>query len=491
MDNKQKLEELEKEKRKLEDELRGIAVDIEEKPQNAEYMDASEEERKEKYPELVELYQRQAEISSKYDALIEEIDSLEETIEKERIAEGKEKYEKIEQDIAKKEKEIESTQEQVKVAMQEIQAINKEIVALKATDEYKDGDEETLDKVKELESELEAKVIDKNKIVKSLKDMRTEINKLNEEKAKLVEEYGEEIIPKVEEPVVENIEEQQSEEITEKEQDISKQAEDMEDKEKTSKPEKPKVAREKKNTNGFAVGQNLADVEPKSRYALIGNNAVIVEKTEEQQEIDEKMEFEELFIKAKDGRLTDGEFTNFIEILKQPKKYDELGITTGIIFNKSRRIFRALEKNIGNIDELSIEVKAAFAKELVGETDGKELLDKIAKMEKDGLTEDQQSLLDKVKSTLSKQELLEQAKYVRDTVALEKNEKHWLWSRIGDFTDIKKRLAEAKTELEKPKCSATIPGLEEQNKTEEEKNKSYGEPVKSAAVKEEKDHDSV
>ncbi|MBQ8043353.1 MAG: hypothetical protein IJ272_04295, partial [Clostridia bacterium] len=204
MDNKQRLEELEKQKREIEDELRGLEVDVEENPQNEEYINASDEDKREKYPELYAMYQKLEELTTKYDTLVEEMEPLEELVEKEEheeyINKGKQRYTELEEKIAEHEKEIETKSKEVPIALEEIQALNKEIYALKETEEYKNGDEATLDRVKELESEMESKILDKNKIVASLKDIRTEINKLEEEKAKLVEEYGEEILPVVEQP---------------------------------------------------------------------------------------------------------------------------------------------------------------------------------------------------------------------------------------------------------------------------------------------------
>lgn len=472
MENKQRLEKLDKQKRKLDDELRELNVDIEENTQNEEYMNASDEDKKGNYPELYAMYQKREELEVEYDALMKEIEPLEELIEKEEheeyINEGKQRYNELNEKIAEKEKEIDSKSKEVSVALEEIQALNKQIYELKATEEYKNGDEATLDKVKGLESEMEFKILDKNKIVTSLKDIRTEINNLEQEKVKLVEEYGEEILPVEGQPVVEQpeasvAEQPSNEQQSEEQQDKPQQAEKLVEEKKTkAKGKAPSVA------SGIVT-------------------APVAEEQPKEEKKDPKVEFDELCVKAKNEKLDDKEFNKLVEILKDAKKYDEFGITTGIIFNKSRGIFKALENNVGSLGKLSKQVKEVFAKELVGDLQGKELLAKIAKLEKEGLTEDQQALLDKVKTTLNKKESLEQARYVRDTIALEKNEKRWSW--LIDFSEDKKRLNAAKEEPSKPKSSRDIDNISNLVKSAKEQNKSYGETEKPSKVVEPKEHD--
>ena len=450
MDNKQRLEELEKQKREIEDELRGLEVDVEENPQNEEYINASDEDKREKYPELYAMYQKLEELTTKYDTLVEEMEPLEELVEKEEheeyINKGKQRYTELEEKIAEHEKEIETKSKEVPIALEEIQALNKEIYALKETEEYKNGDEATLDRVKELESEMESKILDKNKIVASLKDIRTEINKLEEEKAKLVEEYGEEILPVVEQPLTEQPAVPVAEGARDEQEKPEGQQDGTQQEEKSAEEKKPRA---------------------KGKGAPVASGVVVAPVAEEQPKQDEKeskTEFKELYAKCKNGNLTDKDFVALAEIMKDPANYDKYGITTGVIFNKSKSILRAMAKVVGDTNTLSKEAREKLGlavekpnkdnglmskyelmewkglKELVNNPDRKiaaeEQFKKVVAMDRNALTDEQKEVWDKAQSHLSKFAALRGALSTYGDVTKQRTRQRWSW--LIEFNDEQK-----------------------------------------------------
>lgn len=449
------LEEIEKRTKEISNELEQKIKDIQMHEQYEEYdVIESAEERQERFPELYQMHEALEKLEARKDILLREC-----ATKATEVAKG------ITEKIEKLEKNIDMYEEKINNMMEEIQAINREIEELKQTEEYKAGDEATLLKVEQLELELKEKIVLKNKEVKQLADVRKQIKQLEKEKNDLVEQYGEIILEKTVEnelQVEENSQEKtmQNELQQKKEEAVEEVSEQAEKEVKNN--EQPKQKSRVINARGVQVAPTVQEV-------------VKEEKNEEKEEKkDPKEEFDELCKKAKEGTLDDKEFDKLVDIMKQPKNYDEFGITTGIIFNKSRGIFRTLEKYVGNVDNLVAKAKTEFAKELVGDLEGKELLNKVALLEKEGLSEEQQKLVDKVKDTLNKQTSLEQSKFIRDEIALKKNEKRWSW--LIDFSEDKKRLSAGKDETSVEKSSGGIKDISNLVKTESEKDKSYSVP---------------
>ena len=468
MDIKKRLEEIDENIGKINKEIEQLKMDFMGHDMFEEYDAYNEEDKAEKYPELFKLQKRIEELEASKDPLIEEEETLEQELEEEtRINEGKQKYNEIVEKQKSLEDEIAHKAKLVDEALKEIQDINKQVYDLKETEEYKKGEPETLAKVAELESTMQKKILAKNEIVKSLREMRSTINELEEKKEAIIKEYGKEIVPKINE-----------DKKPEKKKEIEEAVEEETKPKQTAKPkaERKSAAKERKhdaeNRSAYSVGTTSSGYEEPA----VNFGDTVVEKADEERDKEiTKAQFKELRTKAKKGALDEGEFNKIVAIMKNPESYDKYGITTGVIFNNSKKIFKSLEKSVGNIDSLSIQVKLAFAKELVVGTDGKELLSKIAALESEGLTTDQQELRNKAKLTLNRQEVLEQAKYVRDTVALAKNEKRWSW--LIDFGEDKQRLAAASAERVQPEKPSGGVDMRALVKPETEQLDAYAKPV--------------
>lgn len=363
------------------------------------------------------------------------------------------------EDLTEKWREIESTRKEK----------FKEYNQLKETEKYKNKDEETLKKANQLAKEIMLANDEESKIANKQKELNKLINELTGREAPVVSfQQKDKDVP---------ISEQ---EIQEQQEDSTKLANSQDE-----KKDMLKAGDKEKSPNGK---------EKSNKAQVIGIAPNQIESTEQQKEdkkeIDPQEEFDELCYKARRGELKGKQFDRLVEIMKDPNSYEKLGITTGIIFNNSRRIFKALEKhNIGKIEGLSNEIKGEFAKELVGNSSGKKLLTKIAELDKEGLTEAQQATLEKVKLALNRQETLEQAKYVRDRIALEKNEKRWSW--LIDFSEERERLSEPKKTKTEKTTIGEIGELSKLKKSERESNefnRTYQAPTKGVITKDTKEH---
>jgi len=434
------------------------------------------------FPEQHKMYAELAEMEPKLEAFEREILN---------IAQGFLKQ--LNEEIKAFENKIEVNKKHIEKLEQEIQAKKQELEALKKTEAYINGDEEIILKVEDLESEINAKISRKEEIEKRISSYEKELEAAKREKEELVADYPELEAGKQKAP-------QKEEEQDDKEHQEG--ADNNSESNKENEEEKEKVPEQEKE-NEKVVYASVPHSSEKKEETISEEEQEEVEEIDQEEKKCTKEEFKELVAKAKKGNLNDKEFDKLVNIMKDPKSYGEYGITTGLVFNNSKGIFKALENSVTSPKKLAKEIKEIFAKEMVGELEDKELLEKISKLEVEGLDDNQKALLGKVKSTLSKNESLEQAKVVRDKIALEKNEKRWGW--LMDFKEEKDRLAglaEPSKELERneevktsesPKAVAGIPGLEELNKTEEEQEKSYSESLTAphTAEIEEQDHDSV
>lgn len=298
---------------------------------------------------------------------------------------------------------------------------------LQQTEKYINKDEETLKKANQLAKEILIANDDESKIANKQKEINQLINELTgREVASIVREENkpdintEEALEEVEKEEEEKTKQQEDVPEEQTEEDPSDTVEG-EDEEKTSKGKEEKTTKGKENTQNAAAPENQEEV---------------ASKDVSKKEVDPKEEFDDLCYKAKKGNLKDEEFDKLVEILKDPTSYDKFEITTGIIFNKSRRIFKSLEKSLEDLEE-------TVAKE--------------------------------------KKETIEQAKYVRDRVALEKNEKHWFWSRVIDFSEDRARLSEPMADTASKPASGTIGDINQLLTSEEEQKKfdrSYNAPSK-------------
>ena len=385
-----------------------------------------DEVKKEMYPEQYEMYTKLAELEPKLDAFEKELENA-----------AKEFLKQLNEEIKSFENKIEVNKKHIEQIEQEIKAKNEEIAALKETDAYKNGDEETLLKVEDLELEVKAKTLRKEQLEQRIPNYEKELEDIKKEKEELIEDY-----PEIEDVEVDVQKDREHEEQQEEEQTGVSSEGSTDDANKGKKEDEKAKNEGKSNVRGSGViipsgvipNSNTGD-QPKADE----------NKEEKQEEKDSKQEFKELCKKAKKGSLTDKEFETLVDIMKNKENYEKLGITTGIVVNKSRGIFKLLNKYAGENEEKVNSVKEAYKsyEELFFEKHGEKKLNVLNKFFQ----------IDEIESK-------------NQTPALPETS-------------------------EKAKSAEAIPGLEALNKTEEEKDKSYGDPSKTAVVKEEKDHDSV
>ncbi len=466
--------ENEKEINSLNEEIKTLKEQIALKEQALEQMEAAGDYDQDEYEKLLkEVEDLKNEVSQKEQTRDEKVKANKKY--KEQLEELKEKKEQLvdEYEVLGHQIKLDDLSGKWSELAKQEREKYKEYKALKETDAYKNKDEDALNKAEQLAKEVITTRDARNKISNEQKEIRKTINELTGREVQAISSEEKEINEQTNLPEQEINPEQEEAVARPHSEDKAKDtAKDKGEDKKESSKEK-----EKSNTS-----QVVAGVPNQTEPA-------VVQQDKDKKEIDPQIEFDGLCYKAKKGNLKDEEFDRLVQIMKDPTSYDKLGITTGIIFNKSRAIFKALEKRVGDIDGLSSEAKETFAKELVGDVEGKELLTKIAALDKGGLTYSQQAILAKVKSTLNRQETLEQAKYVRDRIALEKNEKRWSW--LIDFSDEKQRLRAAKQDKTEKPTAGGIEGINNLVNSESEQkdfDKKYEAPSKDVVVKDTKEH---
>ena len=183
MDKRQRLEGLNKQDAELRGKFEELKKTMTLDNNYEEYEQcSSDEERKQKFPELYALYEQLKEIDEKRDTIIEEIDSLELEIEQEEeINTSNQHYEEVKQKIEKLEMEFKLNQEEHARLNDECKERLKEISKLKDSKPYKDGDEETVKKVQELDAILNKKVMERIALADGVKSKRKEIDELEQE----------------------------------------------------------------------------------------------------------------------------------------------------------------------------------------------------------------------------------------------------------------------------------------------------------------------
>ena len=358
MENKQKLEQLTEKITAIDNEKRQIYSDIIGHPQFEDFENTEVQDRKDKYPDLYAMQQRLEALENEKEPLIIEQDELEQIVaEQERIEEGKQLYNDINSKIEQLEREIDDKAKQVPGAVKEIQELNKQIVSLKATEAYQNNDEETINKVKELEAEMAWKILAKNKMTTSLKDLRLQINELEKQKEQLVNEYGKEILP-----VVETIKtgEQSKQKHNKKEEKTQQKPQDVIGETKKKSNTSRKVSEKSEDNNQSNTEKK---VQTKNQTVYSGGNACSYTTMQGQptqtdtEQSKHKIDFDTLYAKCKKGTLTDKEFVQLAKIMQDPASYDKYKITTGIIFNKSKSILKAMAKMAGDSNTLSKEAR--------------------------------------------------------------------------------------------------------------------------------------
>lgn len=300
---------------------------------------------------------------------------------------------------------LDANKSTLKTVRKEINQLKKQIAVLKASDEYKNKDKATIEKVEGLEEELKNKLAARDKIQARIKEYEEQIKKIEQVDEP---EKPEEAVP--EEMVVEAEEQQPDEQNAE-------------------------VAEEEKEPKKKRTNANRTNAP--TTYVYANNNP-----EEEAKPVDEKKkleeEFSKLYAKSKNGDLTEAEFDRLAEILKNPDNYDKLNITTGILFNKAKVLFKAM-------------AKSAKASEYTIKSDDSVLDEKIKKareivsQNREDLSEEEQIKWDNAQKELKQYEALKETKKVYNKISRSRIEKKWSWLFV--FEDTKK---EALPEAVKP-----------------------------------------
>lgn len=362
MDRKelQELENKGKELKAKQDELKNEIINDD----NLEKYNSIEtdEEKKKEFPELFAKHQKLAELDAEKDALIDAC-----------VKKAEELVKVINEKVQKIEKKVEMLSKEEQEALDEIKQKDTELNELKESDEYKNGDEAAVIKAEKLEIELKAKVLWKNTLVDKITQVRKEIKNLQKGLNELVEGYGEEILvneePETPEqpqhpteegqeqsPTVENEENQ-----PETEEQQEQQQQEQQEQQQTTSGQNPRRERQGRHNSAGNSYTNSGVASPifqqESRNSQQGQETQgqTQEQPKEEKSISEehtttamKVEFKDIYSRAKKGKLTEHDYNRLVEIMKDPNKYDELGITTGIIFNKSRVILKAMANLVSN-----------------------------------------------------------------------------------------------------------------------------------------------
>lgn len=331
--------------------------------------------------DLHKMYEEEEKYSNQLDVLDDEIKKIAIDV----IKELKEQVNELNKSIELKEKHIE-------VLNNEIKQMEDEIKSLKDSETYKSGDEETVLKVEDLEAVLNAKIARRDDLTKKLDSVKKEIANIDKEIGNYMDKY--------------DIEES-----------------DIDATSNTEKEKEDKDKEETKNNKGkgskFVVNPSLNEEENKDKK----------EETKKEETKALKEEFNILYKKAKSKEpLNDKEYKRLVEIMQDKDNWDKLKITTGVIFNKSKVILKALSRTatitaptVRNVREkLGMKIEKATEKngmmstdsirswsglkELAENTDTKvaseKLFEDVVKMDRATLTEEQQEVWDNAKRHL-------------------------------------------------------------------------------------------
>lgn len=334
--------------------------------------------------DLHKVYEEQDKLTEQLDVLNKEVKSIATDI----VKEMKVQSEELNKSIEIKEKHIE-------VLNNEIKQMEDEINSLKDSEEYKSGDEETVIKVEDLEAVLSAKISRRDDLTKKIKKVKKEVKNIDKEVEEYIEKYDIEDV---------DIAKVESKEQTETEKEDKETEKENKNKGKASK---------------IVVTPISSEEESKDKK----------EETKEDETKALKEEFNALYKKAKSKEpLSSKEYNRLVEIMQDKENYKKLNITTGVIFNKSKVILKALSRTatitaptVRNVREkLGMKIEKATEKngmmstdsirswsglkELAENTDTKvaseKLFEDVVKMDRATLTEEQQEVWDNAKRHL-------------------------------------------------------------------------------------------
>ena len=370
---------------------------------------------KTRYPKQFEMYSKMKELDKKHAAYTEIARSFATKL-----------YGELDITVERLQKKVDPAKEFLEDLDTEINAKQKEIDDVKASEEYKAGDEKTILVVGKMEKELKALLDDKAEVTAKIEGLSKAIERLKEEQEEYVEKYGEEVRTAAKEQG----------------EDKGDEGKGTDDKAPDDKGEDKKDNSKNNGTkggNGASLGSSTNNGQSKGEDDL----------TPEQKA---QKEFDDLCLKAELGKLSEEEFDKLAAIMKNPENYDKFGITTGIIFNKSRKITKALKKAIKKPEVLLKAIDMNFPSDKINiwKLTQKEAFDTLMAMDRETLTKEQQDVYDKVQKNLAKNKTINEVKEVSKSVKDERTYKRFSW--LLEKEEEKPALPEEKnTEQEKTK----------------------------------------
>lgn len=404
---KEKLAKLETEYKDIGIKLQKVSLDIlefERTEQYNEYKTFDEEQKKEKYGEKYSLYEQRDKAKN----------DLEEAYAK--VLEAATEYnQELGTSVEDKEAEVQANKKQLKNLQARIKRQLNKIEALKQTEEYKNGDKVMLLKVEEQEAELHLKLDNKQEITDKIQALKKDIDDLKLEKEDLVALYGKEIEKQPEKAKPE----------PEKTKKVEPQNAKPEVKEENSKPEpeqeKKTKPQQKPNQQGNYSNNSYA-WQPiyTVTSAPVARVESPAEKAKREAEEQLKSDFKELYSKAKHGKFTEKDFDKMVEIMKDPENYDKLGITTGIVFNKAKVIFKAMGKAVSIKDFTAKNASERLTDELTK-------AEKIVEEDRETLSEEQKAEWDNANKHIGQYNALKDTIKVYDDVSNKRMQAKWSW----------------------------------------------------------------
>ncbi len=334
--------------------------------------------------DLHKMYEEEEKYNNQLDVLDDEIKKLAIDVTKE-----------LKEQVSELNKSVETKEKHIEVLNNEINQMEDEIKSLKDSESYKSGDEETVLKVEDLEAVLNAKISRRDDLTKKLDSVKKEIANIDKEIEEYMDKYDIE------------------------EADIDATLATGKAKEADKEENKEENKKNKGKGSKFVVAPSVNDKENKDEK----------EETKKDETKALKEEFNALYKKAKSKEaLNDKEYKRLVEIMQDKDNWDKLKITTGVIFNKSKVILKALARTAtitaptvrGAREKLGMKIEKATEKngmvstdsirswsglkDLAEDTDTKvaseKLFEDVVKMDRATLTEEQQEVWDNAKRHL-------------------------------------------------------------------------------------------
>ena len=347
MDEKIIYERLEEEYEKLRSEYTNVRADVLdfEDTEDKKVYDGIEDDvvKKTMFPEQYEKYKRMEELENKIEHFSDEL-----------AKKAKELYSKYKNEIKTFEDKIKTNEEKIKQTEEQIENLNKEYDELVNSKEYENGDEEALIKAEDLKGQIKQK----KTLIKTLKG---NIEKYKE----TIEHY------KAEMEEVNKYYNFEDEVEKGKEDEYSPGKSDSETSEKDEVKDTGKKGKREKSGYGSYVPSG--ETESSSGDSKKGG----VSKEDEKEVNKEKINS---IVKRIKSNLPLGEDDAKVvaEVLSDPSKYKEYGISTGVFSNRGKLLLHALSKDVRRTT-VSAFGKLREAKEELGnieyqKADGKQVM---------------------------------------------------------------------------------------------------------------------